>query len=127
MGLNSSCYIYYSTRLFYNYHNFLSTECILYLFQAEDNMIRKFFSPTIPPTALLSTTLPSRNQHQLTKQSKSVPKKQNSAVSHNVDEDVAQRALQKTIRNQVFTNLRVGMSLFLKSYNFISSYFTIVK
>ena len=80
-------------------------------------MIRKFFSPTIPPTALLSTALPSHNQHQLTKQRKSVPKKQNSAISHNVDEDVAQRALEKTIRNQVFINLRVGISFFLKSYN----------
>ena len=77
-------------------------------------MIRKFFSPTIPPTALLSTTLPSRNQHQLTKQSKSVPKKHNSAVSHNVDEDVAQSASQKTIRNQVITYLRLGISFFLK-------------
>ena len=87
-------------------------------------MIRKFFSPTIPPTAHLSTALPNRNQHQLTKQRKSVPKKQNSAISHNVDEDVARRTLQKTIRNQVFTNLLVGISFFLK---IISSYFNIIK
>ena len=99
-------------KLFHSYYNFLSIECILFSFQAEDNMIRKFFSPTIPPTALSSTTLPRRNQHQLTKQRKSVPKKQNSAISHNADEDVAQRALEKTIHNQVFNNLRIGISFF---------------
>ena len=77
-------------------------------------MIRKFFSPTIPPMALLSTALPARNQHQLTKQSKSVPNEENSARSHHVDEDVARRALHKTIHNQVCTNLHVGISFSLK-------------